>query len=87
MRRTSNGSRIINSPFNENITYIVKSKATSVKGLIFGMNFLLYHSLFLIFINENRVIIPAKNGMPKYIKTLLAISPIVISTAEPCSPK
>jgi hypothetical protein len=31
---TSNGSRTIRSPFSENMTRIVKSKATNVRGLV-----------------------------------------------------
>jgi len=36
---TSSGIFTMYSPFNENITKIVKSNAISVSGLIFGMNF------------------------------------------------
>lgn len=37
--KTSSRSLIMYSPFRENITRIVKRSATSVIGLIFGINF------------------------------------------------
>jgi len=53
------------SPFSENITMIVKSKAIKVTGLILGINFLSYQTLLLIRIRLNRLTIPAMNGMPR----------------------
>ncbi|MNC96604.1 hypothetical protein D3C83_140200 [compost metagenome] len=53
------------SPFNENITTIVKSKAIRVIGLILGMNFFSYHSFDFNFSATNRVNIPARNGIPR----------------------
>ena len=49
-RSTSKGRRTIVSPFNENITKMVNSRATKVSGLILGTNFFSYHSLFFSFI-------------------------------------
>ena len=53
------------SPLSENITTMVKSRAMSVMGLILGMNFVWYHSLFLSLIRPARVAIPAMKGMPR----------------------
>ena len=45
MRTTSSGSCTMVSPLSENITTMVKSRATSVMGLIRGMNLVWYQSL------------------------------------------
>jgi len=68
-------------PFRENITTIVNNKAINVIGLIFGMNLFSYHSRPLAFCSAKRVSIPAMNGMPRYMKTLLAISAMEMSTS------
>ena len=47
MRTTSSGSCTMFSPLSENITTMVKSSATSVIGLIFGMNFVVVPVLAL----------------------------------------
>jgi hypothetical protein len=74
------------SPFSENMTIIVKSKATKVTGLIFGMNFRSYQSFPFNLIRLNLLIIPARNGMPRKMKTLFAICTMVISTLNVFSP-
>ncbi len=53
------------SPLSENITTMVNSSAIRVIGLILGMNFVWYHSLSLSLISVKRVIMPARNGMPR----------------------
>ena len=52
-------------PSSENITSIVNNNAIKVIGLILGMNFFSYHSLLFNLNKVNRVIIPARNGMPR----------------------
>lgn len=59
---TSSGSRTIKSPFSENITKMVKSEATRVRGLMRGMKRVRYHSSHLSRIRKNRVRNPATNG-------------------------
>ena len=76
--KTSNGSLTMYSPFMENIIITVKSKPTRAVGLSFGINFPSYHSFPRLFIRENLVIMPAANGIPRYIRTLLATSHIEI---------
>lgn len=56
------------SPLRENITTIVKRRAMSVDGLMFGIKL-----LPISFMTKKRVIIPAAKGMPTYTKTLFAI--------------
>ena len=53
------------SPLSENITTIVNSSATSVIGLIAGMNRVSYHVLPLALQQHERVSMPARNGMPR----------------------
>ena len=65
MRSTSKGSATIYSPFKENMTTMVKSKAISVIGLILGMNFSWYHCFPLALISVKRVMTPAIKGMPR----------------------
>ncbi len=65
MRTTSNGSSTIFSPLSENIATMVKSSATSVSGLSFGMNLVWYQSLLFSLMSEKRVATPARNGMPR----------------------
>ena len=66
MRTTSSGSCTIVSPLSENITTMVKSSATSVIGLIRGMNLVLVPVLALrARMSAKRVTMPARNGMPR----------------------
>jgi len=65
IRTTSNGILIMYSPFNENITIIVNRSAIRVKGLIFGINLVLYHSLSFARIKINLVRKPVMNGIPR----------------------
>ena len=65
MRTTSSGMRTMLSPLSENITTMVKSSATSVIGLIFGMKRSWYHSLPFARTSTKRVTTPARNGMPR----------------------
>ncbi len=44
---------------------MVKSKAMSVMGLIRGMNFVSYQALPLSLSRVNRVMMPARKGMPR----------------------
>ena len=62
---TSIGISTINSPFKENITTMVKSKAIKVSGEMVGMNLLLYQSSPFNFTKINRLKIPITNGSPK----------------------
>jgi len=64
-RMTSKGNWTMYSPFKENITSIVKSRATRVMGLIRGMNFSSYHVRPLVFRPTNLEIIPAMKGIPR----------------------
>ncbi len=65
IRRTSSGSATILPPWVENITTMVKSRAMSVIGDIFGMNRSWYHSFDFTRRRANRVTNPAINGMPR----------------------
>ena len=65
MRTTSSGSCTIRSPLRLNMTKMVNSRATSVMGLMRGMNVRSYHSRPLILRAAKRVSMPAKNGMPR----------------------
>ena len=65
MRTTSMGIFTIYSPLRLNITMMVKRRATSVRGLSMGMNFVWYHSLSLSLMSAKRVTIPAMKGMPR----------------------
>ena len=53
------------SPWSENMTTMVKSKAMSVIGLIAGIKLSSYQFLPLTRSRTNRVIIPARKGMPR----------------------
>ena len=83
---TSRGSWTITFPFKLNITIIVNNSAMSVMGLIFGMNFSLYHSIHFRFTRKYLVNIPAINGIPRYMKTLSAICIMLMFTTLPCIP-
>ena len=87
IRMTSRGREIINSPFRENITKIVKSKNINERGAIRGMKRLSYQSLPLSRMPILRVLIPATNGIPRYVRTLEAIVVILTVIALPISPK
>ena len=50
------------SPFRENMTRMVKSRAIRVMGLIFGMNRSWYHFLSFTLMRMNRVITPGDEG-------------------------
>mgnify|MGYP007010885594 CR=1 FL=1 len=65
MRTTSSGNWTMYSPFKLNMTTMVKSRAISVIGLIFGMKTSWYQVTLLIRIKVKRVTIPARNGMPR----------------------
>ncbi len=64
-RTTSNGNCTIISPFRENITTMVNSKAIKVIGLIFGMNFFSYHWRPLAFSMREAGEHPGDEGMPR----------------------
>ena len=53
------------APWVENITMIVKSRATRVRGEIRGMNRVSYHSFDRTRSRIKRVRNPAMNGMPR----------------------
>ena len=53
------------SPFNENITIIVKRSAASVTGLILGMNFVSYQSIPFILLKDEAGDHAAENGIPR----------------------
>ena len=53
------------SPLSENITTMVKSRATSVMGEIRGMKTFRYHSSPFSARSPKRLAIPAMNGMPR----------------------
>src|SRR6185295_16053207 len=63
MRRTSRGRRTMYSPFSENITTIVNSRAIRVSGLMRGTKFRLYQSVPLARTRATRVRNPARNGI------------------------
>ena len=65
MRRTSSGILTMNSPLSENMTTMVNSRATSVIGLMRGMNFVSYQDLPLSLSMVNRVSRPAIKGIPR----------------------
>jgi hypothetical protein len=65
IRTTSRGSVMIYSPFNENMTTMVKRRAMRVMGLILGTNTVSYHSFPFHGMSVKRVIIPPKKGMPR----------------------
>ncbi len=83
---TSNGSWMIFSPFKENITKMVNSKATGVKTEIRGMNLPKYHSSLFVFRKIALESKPPKKGIPKYINTVTAISAMETLTIAPLKP-
>ena len=62
---TSSGTSTIYSPFSENITIMVKSRAMRVIGEIRGMNLFSYQLFPLDLTNVYLVIMPAMKGMPR----------------------
>ena len=61
-------------PLSENITTIVNSSAINVSGLTRGMNTRSYHSRPRARTSARRLTMPASSGMPRYTRTVLAIS-------------
>ena len=74
------------SPLRLNITTMVKSSEISVMGEMRGMNFLAYHSFPFRGIKVTRVMTPPRNGIPRYIKTLSAMSRMETLTTVPLRP-
>ena len=70
IRSTSIGNSMILSPFKLNIKTMVNKSAYSDSGEILGMNFRLYHAKPFVFTKKYRLRKPARNGIPKYKKTL-----------------
>lgn len=75
-RTTSRGLLMIYKPLKENITIIVNNKPMRAIGLIRFTNVPSYHSFPFFLMSVYRVIIPVIKGIPRKIKTLLAISMI-----------
>ena len=65
MRTTSRGILTMYSPLRENMTTMVKMRATRVMGLILGMKTRSYQARSLSLMRVNRVRMPAMKGMPR----------------------
>ncbi len=65
MRTTSSGRCTMFAPLIENITTMVKSRKTSVSGLIFGTKRSRYQALPIRAVRIFQVAKPATNGTPR----------------------
>jgi|GEM_PF-1720176 len=71
----------MNSPLSENMTTMVKRRATRVMGLIIGAKTVSNQAFPLAFSRENLVMTAARNGMLRQMKTVLAASNTKIRTS------
>jgi hypothetical protein len=78
---TSSGKRTIRSPLSENMTKMLKSKATSVMGLMRGIKRVRYHSSPL---SRMRAYLVAKPGRKIFSSATCSSSLMVPSVRGPC---